>query len=497
MRSEAAYPSLEVGKPALGLIRKPAPTGSGVARWWATRSRDGRQTRTPRTEPAAGPYLSAESLRGALLWLTGFSGAFVFIEPSPYELVAVIAGLLFLVMGLSVRPALTPLVLLLVLMNIGYAIAVAPVSDQSKPLTWVFVSAFLAATAIFYAAMVGTNTSWRLSLLLRGYVASALVASLAAFVGYFHLLGGVSDLFILYERARGTFNDPNVLGAFLILPVLLLFQRMMAGRRIVPSGLALLIMLAAMFLTFSRGAWAQLAVAGTVLMTLTFVTSRSPGERLRIMLMAIAGLLAVAVLVTVLLSVGQVSQLFSERAALEQDYDTGRFGRFGRWDLGADIALEHPFGIGPLQFWLLFVEDPHNSFLNAFLSGGWLAGFCYLALAAVTIVMSTRFLFMRTPWQPIYHAIYAAYVGTIAESAIIDIDHWRHYFLILGLLWGLMAASSRHAGEAHIARLAPSRCRLSGAPGLAGLWGLATAVLRTWPRGRRCCGHRRSVAQPG
>jgi len=55
--------------------------------------------------------------------------------------------------------------------------------------------------------------------------------------------------------------------------------------------------------------------------------------------------------------------------------------------------------------------------------------------------MSTRFLFVRTPWQPIYHAIYAAYVGTIAESAIIDIDHWRHYFLILGALWGLMVAS--------------------------------------------------------
>ena len=86
--------------------------------------------------------------------------------------------------------------------------------------------------------------------------------------------------------------------------------------------------------------------------------------------------------------------------------------------------------------------------LNAFLSGGWLAGFCYLALAAVTIVMSTRFLFVRTPWQPFYHAIYAAYVGTIAESAIIDIDHWRHYFLILGLLWGLMAASRQYVAAA-------------------------------------------------
>ena len=397
---------------------------------------------------AASPRLRAESLRGALLWLTGFSGAFVFIEPSPYEFVATIAGLLFLLLGMSVRPALAPLLLLLVLMNIGYAVAVVPVSDQSKPVTWVFVSAFLAATAIFYAAVVGTNTQWRLSLLLRGYLASAFVASLAALIGYFHLLGSVSDMLVLYGRARGTFNDPNVLGAFLILPMLLLFQRAMAGRYIVRSALVLPVLLAALFLTFSRGAWAQLVLAGTVLMVLTFITSRSAHERLRIVFVAMAGILAITVLVTALLSVGEVSQLFSERAALEQDYDTGRFGRFGRYGLGADIALEHPLGIGPLQFWLLFVEDPHNSLLNAFLSGGWLAGFCYLALAVVTIVMSTRFLFVRTPWQPIYHAIYAAYVGTIAASAIIDIDHWRHYFLILGLLWGLMSASRQYVAAA-------------------------------------------------
>jgi hypothetical protein len=61
--------------------------------------------------------------------------------------------------------------------------------------------------------------------------------------------------------------------------------------------------------------------------------------------------------------------------------------------------------------------------------------------------MSTRFLFVRTPWQPAYQAIYAAYVGVIFESVIIDIDHWRHYFLILGVLWGLMAASRRWLGD--------------------------------------------------
>ena len=35
-----------------------------------------------------------------------------------------------------------------------------------------------------------------------------------------------------------------------------------------------------------------------------------------------------------------------------------------------------------------------------------------------------------------------------AESAIIDIDHWRHYFLILGVLWGLMAASRQYVAAA-------------------------------------------------
>jgi hypothetical protein len=389
----------------------------------------------------AGPRLSAETLRGGLIWLTGFSGAFVFIEPGPYEIVGAITIFLFVLTGLSLRTAIVPLVLLLVLLNIGYAGAVVQVSDQTKPVIWVLVSAFLAATAIFYAAMLGTNTQHRLELLMRGYLAAALVAALIAVGAYFHLFGGVSDMFVLYGRARGTFNDPNVLGAFLVLPGLLLFQRMLAGRLVVRSTLMLLLMLTALLLSFSRGAWGQFVIAAVVMMGLTFVTSASANARVRIMLVAVVGLLVIAALVVALLSIGEVADLFKERAMLEQDYDIGRYGRFGRYLLGADLALEHPLGIGPLQFSHLFVEDPHNTFLNAFMSGGWLTGFGYLALSAATVVMSTRFVFVRTPWQPIYHAVYAAYLGVVAESVIIDIDHWRHYFLILGVLWGLMAAS--------------------------------------------------------
>jgi O-antigen ligase len=156
---------------------------------------------------------------------------------------------------------------------------------------------------------------------------------------------------------------------------------------------------------------------------------------------ALAGLMFVALFLAALLSIDQVADLLKERASLEQSYDTGHTGRFGRHVLGFLLALERPFGIGPLQFAKIFPEDPHNSYLNAFMSGGWIGGFSYLILIVTTLVIGLRFVFVTTPWRSTYIAVYAAFVATAAESAIIDSDHWRHYFLILGVLWGLMAAS--------------------------------------------------------
>jgi O-antigen ligase/polysaccharide polymerase Wzy-like membrane protein len=394
---------------------------------------------------APGLQFSLEALRGALLWLTGLAGALVFIEPSPYEVVSLVAILAFAVTGLTLSSALMPLAVLLVLYNIGFAIAVVPVLDKPKALTWVLISAYLGATALFFAAMLGHNTAARLRLLLHGTTGAALIAALAGIVAYFRLVPG-TDLFLLYDRARGTFNDPNVLGAFLVLPALLALQRVLAGRldEIFRGGAVLLVLMAGLFLSFSRGAWGHFAFSGVVLMALTFVTTHSTRERLRVVLFALAGALALAAFVAALLSIEHVAELFRERASLEQSYDVGYTGRFGRHALGLLMALDHPLGIGPLQFRTFFPEDPHNAYLNSFMSGGWLSGFSYLTLSVLTLVMGLRFVVVRTPWQSAYLAVYAAFVGVAAESAIIDSDHWRHYFLLVGVLWGLMAASRRY-----------------------------------------------------
>jgi len=149
-------------------------------------------------------------------------------------------------------------------------------------------------------------------------------------------------------------------------------------------------------------------------------------------------------LVAVLLSFDSISDLFRQRASFDQSYDEGRFGRFGRHILGAEMALDLPFGIGPLQFHRYFPEDTHNSYLNAFMSGGWTAGVCYPALLFVTVMLGFRYIFKAVPWQRAYIAIFSAFLGTVGEGFIIDTDHWRHFWMMLGAMWGMFAAAQRY-----------------------------------------------------
>ena len=74
---------------------------------------------------------------------------------------------------------------------------------------WVLVSVFLSLTAIFFAAMLGTNTEARLRWLLRGYIAAAVVASLLAIAGYFRLFGGCPTCSCVYSRATRHVQGPE------------------------------------------------------------------------------------------------------------------------------------------------------------------------------------------------------------------------------------------------------------------------------------------------
>jgi hypothetical protein len=401
----------------------------------------------------ARPDVFVDRVRLGSLWLVGAISGFVVIEPAPYEFMVVLAAIVFAATGLTIRTGHLALMFMLIFYNIGFATSLVPVIELADTAKWTAVSCFLSLTTLFFAVALTDDTARRADILLRGYIVCAVITSIVAVVTYFRLVPGWEP-FIYASRARSTFKDPNVFGPFLILPALIVLQRMLVGglRTFVLNGAVALVIAAGLFLSFSRGAWGHFGASALVMLTFTYLTTRSGAQRLRIVVVAAIGAAMIAAFLLALLSLDVVAELFKERASLVQNYDAGHLGRFGRHILGALLIFDHPLGVGPLQFAKYFPEDPHNSFLDAFMAGGWLGGFTFLALVLVTLWIGLRHVFVRTPWQPTYIAVYATFVGEVGESYIIDVQHWRHYYLIMGMVWGLLLAgrAARMPGPASV-----------------------------------------------
>jgi hypothetical protein len=301
------------------------------------------------------------ALQRALVWLVGASGAIVFIEPSPYELVTLSATIVFFATGLRLRLVFMPLLLLLVLLNFGYCIGAIPFFDKPEVANWIATSWYMAVTVMFFAMVVSEDTEARLDMLRRGLIVGGMIAAIAGIAGYFNLVPGGHDLLTLYERTRGTFKDPNVLGAFLILPSLFVLQSVVSDHvaKSFRCAIALAIMALAILLAFSRAAWGGLAITSAFMLALMVLTSQSRGQRSRIIVMSVVAVIVVVMLIAVLLSFDTISEMFKQRASFDQSYDEGRFGRFGRHILGAQMALELPFGIGPRGHPQLLSERLH------------------------------------------------------------------------------------------------------------------------------------------
>jgi len=302
----------------------------------------------------------------------------------------------------------------------------------------------MAVTAIFIANVVADDTMKRIAAIKNGYIIAAVLGSIMGMIGYFNI-GGMAEAWAPIQRAQGTFKDPNVLSTFLIAPAIFLIQDFILGRHRWPisSGIALLIILAGLFFAFSRGAWISSMASGMMMVGLMFLLSPSIQLRSRIILWCIFGVIAVIGLLSVALSFESIRLLFIERTHFLNSYDAGETGRFGNQLRSLPALLQSPNGFGPLQFATRYGQDPHNVFLNAFASYGWIGGFSYLILIFSTFAIGIKTIFARTPWQAIAIAVWCPLFFTILQGIQIDTDHWRHFYVLLGLMWGLYAATVR------------------------------------------------------
>lgn len=149
-----------------------------------------------------------------------------------------------------------------------------------------------------------------------------------------------------------------------------------------------------------------------------------------------------ALIIAIALSFENVREAFFDRFTLGKEYDVRINGRFGKQIRSIPLLLENPNGFGPLKFSQIISEtEPHNTFINAFFNYGWLGGIAFLTLVGGTWFVGWRLVFMQTPWQNAAIAIWCSTFMQTLQCFQINVDHWRHFFLLLGLTWGLFAAS--------------------------------------------------------
>jgi hypothetical protein len=375
------------------------------------------------------------------LFLCLASSFFTFIQPAPYEFLAGLVAFACLAAGVSIDVKILPMVFLLFLLQIGGLMSLIPIWGDQEAQTFVIISIYLAVTGVILAIAILDDTQRRYELIANGYVVAGVCAAIFGIIGYFQLAPG-SEAFLMSGRAVSTFKDPNITGAFYIPPLLFLLAIFFTSRIRPLQLIAFLIIAVGLLLAFSRAAWGQFTFTTIIMWLLLFITRQNAWQRQRmILIIAVMGAALVGLLL-ILFSIEAVQKMILERATLFQAYDTGTEGsRFNIQQRSIENILEHPNGMGPWVFGRVYGLVSHNSYLGVFLNHGWLGGIAYVALTVTTLAIGFRSIFVRTPWQVPMVAVLCAYVGMCLESIIVDTDHWRNYYLLVGMMWGMFAAT--------------------------------------------------------
>ncbi|GJD72431.1 O-antigen ligase family protein [Methylobacterium goesingense] len=373
-----------------------------------------------------------------------FFACFAFSDTSPYDMVAIPTILLWLCLGLRLHRGMLPLLWLLILYVSAITVALLPFIDQPLPVTWTIQLAYLSITGVFFAMLFSDDTHARMELALKTFVASCLLSSAFGIVGYFGFIP-TEDLFYKYGRASGTFQDPNVFGSFLTLGALYLMHGLLLGttRRPILSAVVLLVIVAGIFLSFSRGSWGGTLIAIAVMVGSVYRTTRSTALRRRIVTLMVLAVAGSALAIVGLMSIGDTAEMFSKRAAVTQDYDTGETGRFGNQMRGIGMLVDEPLGMGPLRWRLIFALEPHNSYIGSFANGGWVGGATFIGLVVMTSFVGFRLMSRDTPYRRHAQIVWPALMMFFLQAAQIDIEKWRHVYMMLGMIWGLEAARLR------------------------------------------------------
>jgi len=300
------------------------------------------------------------------------------------------------------------------------------------------ITAYLVIFSCWVVSYVRTEA--RARTIMSVYIVSA---ALFAFLGTLSLYVTFpeSHLFTGALRARGLFKDPNVFGPYLVPAVFMLLEEILRPRLLrwtrSVKVLLLLTIGAGVLTSYSRGAWLNLAI-GLIGLLAILSLRRSGLQKAVAVLLTLTGVaLASYAVVTVTGSTG-----FLEQRAQRQSYDVQRFTA---QRTGIEFGERYPVGIGPGQFDVRAPVSTHSTYIRTFSEQGILGLAVWVAIVIATLTIAGRNAVLGRDTHGIGSAaLFASWLGLTASSFFVDTLHWRHLWLVAGLIWaGTLADRDR------------------------------------------------------
>jgi hypothetical protein len=356
---------------------------------------------------------------------------YTIMRPSPVDLIFVMVAFTCLFINQIVTVGFVVLLLVLGSWTLGFYAASVPFFGNPEVRFELLAKTFVVIISLIscYVSIGWRETDY--NKFIKVYVISCSIGAVLGIVGF---VSGIETL-TWDGRARGLIDDPNMYASFLVPGVLccmyLIDKRM---HRLLVS-VALLLMLLAIFVAFSRAALGALIVCGGLYMA---ILNRNNIARAALW-MALGLVIAVVVLGIAALVFENFAEKLADRSTVAKEYDLGRDGRYGRYLLSIPIILDNPMGIGILADQRYFPEPIHNIFISSFLNYGWIGGFAWLTLVGLSFGVAWRN--YKTTRHPLATLLSLAVLSQLLCASLHEGEHWRHMWLFIGLLWGFSGKS--------------------------------------------------------
>lgn len=353
------------------------------------------------------------------------------LEPAPTDVILGTVVAVALVTGRFSLGRVPQVIFLLVGAYLALNIVSAAVAvDFPHAVSFGLITFYLVGFAIWLTSFV--NSARRARLVAGAYVygaaAVAVLGTLALWVPPLASAGFDPDFY----RAQSSFQDPNVFGHFLIPAMLIVLDDLLAPRILAGGRMFKLALLGATLIgivfSYSRSAWAGAVLGAFIVFTVHITRRGGAGSAPRILALAALSIVAISFTIS---STGS-GEFIDERAKLQR-YDSDRFAA---QRAGLELATTHPLGVGPGQFESHLQIAAHSSYVRAVAEHGVLGLVTLIALMILTLLIAARnAVFGRHTYGIGSGALLASWTAIVFASFVIDTVHWRHLWLVAGLVW--------------------------------------------------------------